>query len=57
MDGKKVMTVNPRTIGWTHCNPLILFHEETAKAHTVELRMVETDRSKKFTILGFGYVK
>lgn len=57
VDGKKVMTVNPRTIGWTHCNPLILFHEETAKAHTVELRMVETDRSKKFTILGFGYVK
>lgn len=57
VDGKKVMTVNPRTIGWTHCNPLILFHEEAAKTHTVELRMVETDRSKKFTILGFGYVK
>lgn len=57
VDGEKVLTADPHVNGWVHCNPVILFEEDIAKEHVVRIAMVEEDRDKKFTILGFGYVE
>lgn len=56
IDGEKVRSVNPREVGWTHCNALILFRGGEKKKHHVEIRMQDGDEEKQFTILGFGYV-
>lgn len=56
VDGELVRSINPREVGWTHCNALILFRGAEKKVHHVEIRMQEQDADKKFTILGFGYV-
>lgn len=56
VDGKYKLTADPHKNGWTHCNPLLVFSEEQAEEHTVEIRMAAGDVEKKFTILGFGYV-
>ena len=56
VDGEKVRTINPREVGWTHCNALILFRGRERKEHHVELCMHPGDEEKQFTILGFGYV-
>ena len=39
-----------------HSHHRIIFHEENAVEHIVEIRMAAGDEEKKFTILGFGYV-
>lgn len=57
VDGTKVLTADPHINGWVHCNPVILYAEETAKEHVVKIQMVEGDEDKTFTILGFGYVE
>ncbi len=57
VDGKEVLTVDPRAVGWTHCNNQILFMEEETKEHSVEIRMIPGDEEKKLTILGFGIVE
>lgn len=57
VDGRYIRTINPHVNGWTHCNPLLVFHEQETAAHTIEVRMAAGDEAKKFTILGFGYVK
>ena len=57
VDGEKVRTVNPREVGWTHCNALILFRNGERKQHHVEICMQNGDEEKQFTILGFGYVE
>lgn len=55
-DGEKVRVIDPREVGWVHCNALILFRGKERKKHKVEIRMAEGDEEKQFTILGFGYV-
>lgn len=55
-DGEKVRVIDPREVGWVHCNALILFRGKERKKHQVEIRMAEGDEEKQFTILGFGYV-
>ena len=57
VDGEKVRTINPREVGWTHCNALILFRGGEKKKHHIELRMQPGDEEKQFTVLGFGYVE
>ncbi|MBR6627656.1 MAG: SGNH/GDSL hydrolase family protein [Lachnospiraceae bacterium] len=57
VDGEKVLTIDPRLIGWTHCNPYICFREKECKTYHVEVRMEPGYEDKVFTILGFGYVK
>ena len=57
VDSKLVKTVNPREIGWTHCNAVIVFNEKAAKPHVIEIRMMKGMEDKKFTILGFGDVE
>ena len=56
VDGKKVRTIDPREVGWVHCNALILFRGLERKRHHVEIRMAQGDEEKQFTILGFGFV-
>lgn len=56
-DGEKVIFADPHINGWTHCNAVICFKEKERKSHHVEVRMAEGQADKKFTILGFGYVK
>jgi len=56
-DGKKVRRIDPKEVGWVHCNALILFRGMERKKHHVEIRMAEGDEEKQFTILGFGFVK
>ncbi|MCM1568946.1 MAG: SGNH/GDSL hydrolase family protein [Roseburia sp.] len=57
VDGKEVLTLNPREIGWIHCNAQILFNEQESKEHEIVVSMLPEDVDKKLTILGFGYVE
>lgn len=54
VDGQFVKTVNPREIGWVHCNSQVAFRGKEKGTHTIEVKMHEGDEDKKFTILGFG---
>lgn len=53
-DGKEVLNLNPKDVGWTHCDPVIVVRGKENKKHHVEV-VPTTD--KNFTILGFGVVK
>lgn len=55
LDDEKVLTIDPKKIGWTHCNPFIICNENETKLRHVRIQMTEPE--KKFTILGFGYVE
>lgn len=57
VDGKKVLEIDPKIVGWTHCTPQILFSDKEAADHEVVIAMDEGCEEKKLTILGFGYVK
>ncbi len=57
VDGEKVLSVDPKVNGWTHCNPLICFRGREKKNYHVEVKMQPGDENKDFTILGFGYVE
>lgn len=56
VDGQKVLDLDPHVVGWTHCNPIIVFSESDAKMHHVEIQITEESANKDFTILGFGVV-
>ncbi|WP_244226758.1 SGNH/GDSL hydrolase family protein [Paenibacillus protaetiae] len=56
VDGLQKLTADPHIHNWTHCNAVILFNEQAATEHTVEIRMASGHEDKHFTILGFGYV-
>lgn len=55
VDGTLVLTADPREAGWTHCNAVILYQEESSREHQVEIKMASDSIDKFFTILGFGY--
>lgn len=55
VDGKFVLTADPKVVGWTHCNAVILYQEESSMEHKIEIKMAEDSFDKYFTILGFGY--
>lgn len=57
VDHEYVLTADPHLNGWTHCNPLIILEEAESREHEIEIRMYDGDENKKFTILGFGYVR
>ena len=57
VNGEKVLTVDPRKNGWTHCNPLICFADREQDTYHVEVKMAPGDENKDFTILGFGVVR
>ncbi|UQZ32814.1 acyl-CoA thioesterase [Paenibacillus sp. PK3_47] len=56
VDGKPVLIADPHVNNWTHCNPMILYHNETSAGHEVEIQMASGDQNKCFTVLGFGYL-
>jgi hypothetical protein len=55
VDGKHILMADPRAVGWTHCNAVILYQEESCREHKIEIKMVADSQDKYFTILGFGY--
>lgn len=57
VDGETVRSIDPREVGWNHCNALICFRGRECTKHNVEISMRAGDEEKKFTILGFGYVE
>ncbi|EFM08793.1 conserved hypothetical protein [Paenibacillus curdlanolyticus YK9] len=57
VDGQYMKLADPHVNNWTHCNAVLLLHEQQSKAHTVEISMAVGDADKRFTILGFGYVE
>lgn len=57
VDGRKILTADPRAVGWIHCHAQILFSEEETREHLIEIRMAEGEEQKEFTILGFGFVE
>ena len=57
VDGIKVFLADPHENGWVHCNPKIICEEKESREHTVRIQIAPGDEHKKFTILGFGYVK
>jgi len=56
VDGKRTYIADPREVGWTHCNAVIVHRDTISDVHTVEIKMAEGDENKEFTILGFGIV-
>lgn len=57
VDGEKVLHINPREVGWIHCNPLIVFRGRKLDKYHVEVKMQPGDEDKEFTIFGFGIVR
>lgn len=55
VDGVKVLTLDPKIVGWTHCNPTIIFRNSELKKRHIEVKV--DDPTKNFTILGFGICK
>ncbi|MEH7116714.1 SGNH/GDSL hydrolase family protein [Neobacillus vireti] len=55
VDGKHLKTADPHEVNWTHCNAVILYHENVCREHQVEIKMASNNEDKYFTILGFGY--
>ena len=55
VDGQLVRVVDPREIGWTHTNAIIIYNNQEVASHKVEIKMAEGCEEKWFTILGFGY--
>ena len=52
VDGKPAREIDPREIGWVHCNALIVLRGEEVKEHQVEIRVEE---GKTFTLLGISF--
>ncbi|MBO9599502.1 MAG: SGNH/GDSL hydrolase family protein [Cohnella sp.] len=57
VDGNPLLVADPHLINWTHCNAVLLVLGQETKEHEVEIRMAAGDEDKRFTVLGFGYVK
>lgn len=55
VDGRLTRSIDPKEIGWDHCNAYIVFESDAAAEHKVEISMKAGDGDKCFTILGFGY--
>lgn len=56
IDGQLTLTLDGKTSGgWNNSNVVLILDEETVGEHTIEIRMVEGQEDKEFTILAFGY--
>ncbi|OWA37313.1 acyl-CoA thioesterase [Saccharibacillus sp. O16] len=57
VDGRLHKVADPHLNNWTHCNTVILFQEQAAAEHEIEIRMASGDEQLTFTVLGFGYTE
>ena len=57
VDGRVLRIYDPHEVGWTHCNATLLLREKESTEHVIEISMEKGQEHKRFTILGFGYVK
>lgn len=57
VDDQYCLTADPHINNWLHCNAVVLFQAEETKEHKIRIEIVDEDRTKQFTILGFGYVE
>lgn len=57
VDGEKRRTIKGNTGSWGQSVTDLIFSEEEAKLHTIEIRMMEGDEEKKFTITCMGYTE
>lgn len=58
VDGELVKTVySNQGGGWNNPYTILLFKEDTAAMHNVEIKMAEGDEEKEFSILAFGYTE
>lgn len=56
VDGKLQLLLNGyNSMGWDNPVTKIVFHEQDAELHTIEIKALACDAEKEFTILGFGY--
>lgn len=55
VDGKKVRTINGNTGGWGQSETVLIFAEDTAAEHHIEIKMAPGSENKKFTITCIGY--
>ncbi|MBQ9120532.1 MAG: hypothetical protein IJY09_10865 [Lachnospiraceae bacterium] len=57
VDGVKTKTINGNTGSWGQSVTDLIFAEDTAEKHTIEIKMAEGDENKKFTITCMGYTE
>lgn len=57
VDGRKVKTINGNTGSWGQSVTDLIFAEDTAAKHTIEIRMAPGEEEKKFTITCMGYTE
>lgn len=57
VDDQYCLTADPHINNWLHCNAVVLFQAEETKEHKIRIEIADEDRTKQFTILGFGYVE
>lgn len=58
VDGDLVKTINSNQGGgWNNPYTILLFKEDTASMHNIEIKMAEGDENKEFSILAFGYTE
>lgn len=58
VDGNKVTTLDGySSSGWNNAETALIFNDETAAEHDIEIKMAEGNEEKEFTILTLGYTK
>ncbi len=58
VDGELVKTLNSyKNDGWNNATTAVIFKEDTAADHVIEIKMSEDSLEKEFTILALGYTR
>lgn len=58
VDGKLITTINSYSTGaWNNAGTVIIFNDEKASKHSIEIKMAQGSEEKDFTILRIGYTK
>lgn len=58
VDGELVKTINGKDNGgWNNPFTVVLFSQDEASEHTIEIKMAEGDEEKMFTIMALGYTE
>ncbi len=57
VDGKPYKEIDPRAIGWTHCNTYLLVDQEESGEHIIKISLKGGENARKFTILALTLTK